>query len=76
MKKQSALPNLSPFTTSGSPQAAGNSQFESFSASELYCPHCKKSMPVREKLLLTLPTGDLYDYTCKRCGTSAGRKTT
>ena len=75
MKKQT-LPNLSPFTTSRPKQSSDDSQFASFSASELYCPNCKKSMPVREKLLLTLPSGDLFDYACKRCGTSVGRKTT
>lgn len=52
-----------------------NQQFTGFSASELYCPTCKTSMPVREKLLLTLASGDLYDYVCKKCGTTVGKKT-
>jgi len=50
-------------------------QFGSFIASELYCPKCKKSQPVRERLLLLLPTGELHEYLCTRCGTSLGERT-
>jgi hypothetical protein len=32
-------------------------------------------MPVRERLLLVLPDGELYDYTCQGCGGSVGSKT-
>ncbi len=32
-------------------------------------------MPVRERLLLILPDGELYDYTCQGCGSSLGSKT-
>ena len=32
-------------------------------------------MPVREKLLLVLPDGELYDYTCQGCNSSVGSKT-
>jgi hypothetical protein len=32
-------------------------------------------MPVRERLLLVLPDGDLYDYTCQGCNSSIGSKT-
>lgn len=53
-----------------------DSSYESFSASELYCPTCKMAMPVREKMLLALPRGDLYDYCCKKCGTSLGTRRT
>ena len=49
-------------------------QFEKFSASELYCPKCKEAMPVKEKLLLVLADGELYDYRCQRCGTSVGQR--
>lgn len=49
-------------------------QFKEFSATELYCPKCKQAQPVRERLLLVLPTGDVYDYACKVCGESVGRK--
>jgi hypothetical protein len=47
-------------------------QFEKFSATELYCPKCKQSMPVRERLLLVLPEGEKFEYLCARCGTSVG----
>lgn len=49
--------------------------FEQLSASLLYCTKCGQAMPVRERLLLVLPDGDLYDYTCQRCGNSVGSKT-
>ncbi len=49
-------------------------QFREFDASELYCPVCGRSMPVRKRLLLVLPEGDQYEYLCARCGTSVGDK--
>jgi hypothetical protein len=49
-------------------------QFEHFKATELYCPKCKKSMPVRERLLLVLPEGEKYEYLCAYCGTSVGER--
>jgi len=49
-------------------------QFGNFTASELYCPKCGKSQPVREKLLLVLPTGELHEYLCSRCATSLGER--
>lgn len=49
--------------------------FEHLSASLLYCNRCGRAMPVRERLLLVLPDGDLYDYSCQRCGSSLGSKT-
>ena len=49
--------------------------FEHLSASLLYCDECGRAMPVRERLLLVLPDGDLYDYSCQRCGASVGSKT-
>jgi hypothetical protein len=30
---------------------------------------------VREKLLLVLPDGEIYEYLCSRCGASVGEKT-
>ncbi|MFZ5867342.1 MAG: cytoplasmic protein [Thermodesulfobacteriota bacterium] len=48
------------------------SQFRQFQATELYCPKCGRSMPVRERLLLVLPEGDKYEYLCAACGTSVG----
>jgi hypothetical protein len=50
-------------------------QFGTFTASELYCPKCGRSQPVRERLLLVLPTGELHEFTCSRCATSLGKRT-
>jgi hypothetical protein len=44
-------------------------------ASELYCPKCRAAGPVRERLLLVLPDGELHEYRCARCGTPVGEKT-
>jgi hypothetical protein len=49
--------------------------FDQFNASLLYCNKCGQAMPVRERLLLVLPDGELYDYTCQRCNSSVGSKT-
>lgn len=49
-------------------------QFGSFIASELYCPKCRVAQPVREKLLLVLPSGELHEYLCVNCGTSLGER--
>ena len=50
-------------------------QFGTFTASELHCPKCGCSQPVRERLLLVLPSGELYEFVCSRCGTSLGKRT-
>ena len=50
-------------------------QFGTFTASELYCPKCKRAQPVREKLLLVLPSGELYEFLCTGCGGSLGKRT-
>lgn len=50
-------------------------QFGDFTASEIYCPKCRVSQPVRERLLLVLPSGELHEYVCARCGTSVGKRT-
>ena len=49
--------------------------FDQFNAALLYCNTCRKAMPVRERLLLVLPDGELYDYTCQGCNNSLGSKT-
>jgi hypothetical protein len=49
-------------------------QFESFTASSLYCEKCKAAMPVRERLLLILPDRELYDYHCTNSGASVGQR--
>ncbi len=48
--------------------------FKEFNATELYCPRCKRAVPVRERLLLVLPEGDEYEYLCVFCSTSVGMK--
>ena len=50
-------------------------QFGTFTASELYCPKCRSAQPVRERLLLVLPSGELHEFLCARCATSLGKRT-
>ena len=40
----------------------------------LFCPGCKQAVPVRERLLLVLADGDLYDYMCVYCASSVGSR--
>ncbi len=49
-------------------------QYKDFTATQLFCPKCRQATPVRERLLLVLPDGDLYQYLCAYCGTSLGEK--
>jgi len=49
--------------------------FRDLQASELYCPKCQVSRPVRERLLLVLPAGELHEFLCARCATSLGKRT-
>jgi hypothetical protein len=48
--------------------------YREFDATELYCPKCRRAVPVRKRLLIVLPEGDKYDYFCSICGTSVGDK--
>jgi hypothetical protein len=50
-------------------------QFGNFTASELHCPKCRRAQPVRERLLLILPDGELHEFLCSRCATSLGKRT-
>jgi hypothetical protein len=50
-------------------------QFDKFTATELYCPKCRTAQPVRERLLLVLPSGELYEFLCVACGSSLGKRT-
>ncbi|MGH7972999.1 MAG: hypothetical protein ACREIC_30145, partial [Limisphaerales bacterium] len=50
-------------------------QFGKFTASELYCPKCRAAKPVRERLLLVLPSGELHEFLCTDCSTSLGKRT-
>jgi hypothetical protein len=49
--------------------------FRDLEASELYCPKCQASRPVRERLLLVLPEGELHEYRCSACASSLGTRT-
>ncbi len=51
-------------------------QFKNFNATHLLCSKCNVATPVRERLLLVLPDGELYEYVCSRCGTSLGKRKT
>ncbi len=48
--------------------------YEEFDAVSLFCPTCKAALPVRQRLLLALPDGELYEYRCTRCDTVVGKK--
>ncbi len=48
--------------------------FDQFQASALYCPRCRVARPVRERLLLILPDGELYEYRCAACGAEVGTR--
>ena len=48
--------------------------FKEFDATELYCPKCKRPVPVRKRLLLVLPEGDKYEYLCAICLEPVGSK--
>ncbi len=48
--------------------------FEDMEASQLYCPTCKRAMPVRKRLLLVLLDRETYDYVCAGCGSALGKK--
>jgi hypothetical protein len=52
----------------------GAGQFEEFQASVLFCARCRQAQPVRERLLLVLPDGELHEYLCTGCGSSVGSR--
>jgi hypothetical protein len=49
--------------------------FSEFQASTLFCGRCRTAQPVRERLLLVLPDGELHEYLCAGCGGSVGTRT-
>ncbi|MBW1850197.1 MAG: cytoplasmic protein [Deltaproteobacteria bacterium] len=55
----------------GQPQGS----FGELEATELYCPKCSRAVPVNKFLLLILPDGDKYEYRCRFCDTTVGKKT-
>jgi hypothetical protein len=48
--------------------------FQEFQASALFCGRCRTAQPVRERLLLILPDGELHEYLCTACGSSVGSR--
>jgi hypothetical protein len=48
--------------------------YEDFQASALFCGRCRAAQPVRERLLLVLPDGELFEYLCTVCGGSVGSR--
>jgi len=57
------------------PRPSPQDQYGSLRASLLFCPQCRQATPTRERLLLVLPSGNLFEYLCAACGTSTGSKT-
>jgi hypothetical protein len=53
---------------------ADQGAFETLQASAIFCPRCRAARPVRERLLLVLPDGELFEYLCSGCGTSVGSR--
>ncbi len=56
------------------PGDAPPESFEEFQASALFCNRCKAAQPVRDRLLLVLPDGELHEYLCRACGNSVGSR--
>jgi hypothetical protein len=48
--------------------------FREFQATQLFCRRCGTARPVRERLLLVLPDGDLFEYLCAACGAAVGTR--
>jgi hypothetical protein len=48
--------------------------FQEFQATVLFCGRCRTAQPVRERLLLILPDGELHEYLCTACGASVGSR--
>jgi hypothetical protein len=57
-----------------SPAPPPTAAFEEFQATVLFCSHCHAPRPVRERLLLVLPDGELHEYLCTACGSSVGSR--
>jgi hypothetical protein len=48
--------------------------FREFQATQLFCSRCGTAQPVRERLLLVLPDGELFEYLCAACGAAVGTR--
>ena len=56
------------------PRGPGPASFQDLQASVLFCGRCRAPRPVRERLLLVLPDGELNEYRCEACGESVGTR--
>ncbi|MEW5913358.1 MAG: cytoplasmic protein [Thermodesulfobacteriota bacterium] len=56
------------------PGPGGGEAYGDLEATRLYCPRCGRAQPVRRRLLLVLPSGEKYSYTCAVCGEEVGSK--
>jgi hypothetical protein len=56
------------------PRGPGPGSFQDLQASVLFCSRCQAPRPVRERLLLVLPEGELNEYLCGVCGASVGTR--
>jgi hypothetical protein len=56
------------------PHRPAPGEFGDFQASALYCGRCRTARPVRQRLLLVLPEGELHEYLCTGCGDSVGTR--
>ncbi len=56
------------------PQRRDGGMYKDFDATELFCPRCRRAVPVRKRLLLVLPEGDKYEYLCVHCHSTVGTK--
>ncbi len=56
------------------PKEENSYQYRDLVVTRLYCDNCGYSTPVKERLLLILPDGYLYEYICQNCGNSVGDK--
>ena len=74
-RSRGSAPSAPMGRTPGRARQSGSDHYGAFQASLLYCPTCRQATPTRERLLLVLPTGNLYEYLCAQCGTSTGSKT-
>jgi len=63
-----------PFEYTSRNKQRDQASYDEFEATELYCPTCKRAVPVIKSLLLILPEGDKYEYRCRVCGTPVGDK--
>jgi hypothetical protein len=57
-----------------SPAPQPTPAFEEFQASALFCARCRMPQPVRQRLLLVLPDGELHEYLCAGCGSHVGSR--